>query len=120
MTGTKWTPGPWIMREYAHDGYTGCEIGVAEFTEHLGLNLGLSGIKDGRYMLVSGAIDAHDGNLIAAAPDLYEALSADEALFSAMCEILDDDALWPHVSIKVIRNRRDAARAALKKARGET
>lgn len=61
-----------------------------------------------------------DARAISAVPEMMEALEADEKLFAAMVTVLDEDALWPHVSMKVIKDRLVSVHAALAKARGET
>lgn len=107
MSETKFTPGPWVTeRRTTKDGSSHHTIGVTRdaicgvFGTH----------SSGRYMCVTGCIDEHDAALIAAAPDLYEAL---QAMLSATAS---DGADW---SIEY-RDARRAAYDALKKARGET
>jgi len=46
--------------------------------------------------------------------EMREALEADLMLFEVICNILSPEDLYPHISMKVVENRRDAARAALK------
>ncbi len=120
MSETKFTKGPWKLEEYEEFAGYDCMTG--------GIRVGpvmLDGRDYGQKRCHDISDDQRarmeaDSRLIAAAPDLYEALERDERLFSAMCEILDADALLDHVSMAVIRERRDAARSALAKARGET
>lgn len=57
-----------------HDYY---EIGLEGCND---LGIGPMGRRGDRYMLISGCIDFHDASLIAAAPDLYEALAAEVAV----------------------------------------
>lgn len=61
------TPGPWQYRRSSTSSTDYYEIIPAGE---------LGGWKDGRYLSVSGAIDEHDARLIAAAPDLLEALKS--------------------------------------------
>lgn len=88
MSETKWTPGPWIEDEFfplIYDSATGPK-------QVLIATVAINTRRDeGR----------HNARLIAAAPDLYDALF----------QIVDDDG----VCVASLR----AARAALAKARGE-
>jgi hypothetical protein len=101
MRETKFTPGPWLVERRATK-KTGTHHTIGVMLDEMGGVFGTH--TSGRYMSVSGCIDEHDAALIAAAPDLYEALRD-------MCEGggLDDGG---DVIEKGI--------AALKKARGET
>ena len=88
---TKWTPGPWHVpkaRGYAHGPVDKNDVPVVTWT-------GMA-----RPRQENGMANAH---LVAAAPDLYEALEA-------MLDECVDDEFAPHVM---------DARAALAKARGE-
>lgn len=64
---SKHTPGPWQYRRSSTSSTDHYEIMPAGQ---------LGGWKDGRYLSVSGAIDEHDARLIAAAPDMLEALKS--------------------------------------------
>ena len=64
---SKHTPGPWQYRRSSTSSTDYYEIMPAGE---------LGGWKDGRYLSVSGAIDEHDARLIAAAPELLEALKS--------------------------------------------
>ncbi len=71
MSQPKFTPGPWLVERRVTDGgQTHHTIGVLrdEICGVFGTH------PSGRYMCVSGCIDEHDAALIAAAPDMYEAL----------------------------------------------
>lgn len=107
MSKTKFTPGPWEWREdQLSEGHSCCVFGA-------------NGFRIGSSRGDMDHLSATDAALIAAAPDLYEALgkceSAIRALWSNMAEFgaVTDveffDAVW---------SAEDAARAALAKARG--
>jgi hypothetical protein len=93
----KHTPGPW-------------QIEGDEKAEHHWIRpvagCGYGWVGD-RYMSVSGHIDIHDARLIAAAPELLEALLA-----------LLPDAIGNHIGGPDTQARIDAARAAIAKATG--
>ncbi len=59
------TPGPWFIERRTNDGGT---------THHRITASDGHGWSGDRYMSVSGCIDEHDARLIAAAPELLEAL----------------------------------------------
>ena len=92
---TQHTPGPWFIEQRTDDnGATHCRITASD-------GHGWSG---NRYMSVSGCIDEHDARLIAAAPELLEALQ------SVLDNCLDSEGLCAaHAK----------ARAAIAKATGE-
>jgi len=60
--------------------------------------------------------DVENAHLIAAAPEMYEAL---EALISAMDDVLYNADRVPDCIVAVAQEAMDKANAALKKARGE-
>ena len=62
---TQHTPGPWFIERRTYDNET-TYYGVTASDGH--------GWSGNRYMSVSGCIDEHDARLIAAAPELLEAL----------------------------------------------
>ena len=72
MSETKFSPGPWIVLKVERCGNIHHWIGLSD----LGPVAGIGGLRGDRNMLVQGMIDEHDAALIAAAPDLYEALEA--------------------------------------------
>ena len=94
---TTYTPGPWKV-EVRNDGSNHWIMPVAG---------GGRGWVGERYMAVSGAIDIHDARLIAAAPDLLEALQA-----------IMPDAIGNHIGGPDTQARIDAARSAIAKATG--
>jgi hypothetical protein len=65
MSNEKHTPGPWPLNLRTVTDSAGC------VTTHAEIGPGWS---EGRYMSVSGCIDEADARLIAAAPELLEAL----------------------------------------------
>jgi hypothetical protein len=89
MTERKWTPGPWMV-ETGDDGVLS-SVFRYEDVEYTGI----------AYL----TLDNHEANarLIAAAPDLYEAL----------------DAIIDGISWSMSDNKFGAAKSALAKARGE-
>jgi hypothetical protein len=99
------TPGPWLVRQrdYYRDQY---EIGLSDFD---GLIKGLSGTRNGHdgYMHVSGCMSAADAHLMAAAPDLLEALEM----------MIADFGDYPAADRPVLAFER--ARDAIAKAKGE-
>lgn len=108
MSETKFTPGPWVTeRRTTKDGSSHHTIGVTRdaicgvFGTH----------SSGRYMCVTGCIDEHDAALIAAAPDLYEALQR-------LIDIQNGPPLIREA--KEWQDAVDAGTAAIRKARGET
>ena len=92
---SKHTPGPWFMEQRTYDdGSTHFRITASDG----------HGWADDRYMSVSGCIDKRDALLIAAAPELLEALQ------SVLDNCLDSEWLCAaHAK----------ARAAIAKATGE-
>ena len=63
---TQHTPGPWFIERRTYDNET-TSYRVTASDGH--------GWSGNRYMAVSGCIDEHDARLIAAAPELLEALA---------------------------------------------
>ena len=94
---TTYTPGPWEV-EVIRDGRNHWIMPVAG---------GGHGWVGKRYMAVGDAIDIHDARLIAAAPELLEALQA-----------LLPDAVGNHIGGPDTQARIDAARATIAKATG--
>ena len=92
---SKHTPGPWFIEQRTYDdGNTHFRITASEG----------HGWAGNRYMSVSGCIDEHDALLIAAAPELLEALE------DLLDNCLDSEGLCAaHAK----------ARAAIAKATGE-
>lgn len=69
MTEPKWTPGPWFA------GQQPCQVAHGQW--EVGLSTGISsGARNGDYMLLSGCCREADARLIAAAPDMAEALKS--------------------------------------------
>ena len=102
---TKWTPGPWVAYENAEDKcfYVAQQDGAPytpDYSDVCGLECRT---WSGERTIVQQA-NAH---LIAAAPDLYEALG------QAVTSMQDNGYSNSHVAVR-------AARAALAKARGES
>ena len=94
MSETKFTPGPWrIVEEYIFS--IGDIISILDTSDNTILNCGVP--YEGRT-----PENKHDMNLIAAAPDMYEALEA------AILEYGKPGGPWI-----------DKAKAAIVKARGE-
>lgn len=91
------TPGPWEI-EVRDEGKNHNITPIAS---------GGRGWVGDRYLRVGGAIDIHDARLIAAAPDLLEALQR-----------LLPDAVGNHIGGPDTQARIDAARAAIAKATG--
>lgn len=100
MTDRKWTPGPWAV-EYKH-GTTRLVAG-GEVT-----------MCDETYYPWAPENDA-DWHLIAAAPELYEALKAMVYETTHLSPEDDDGSHWCKISREALSN----ARAALAKARGQ-
>lgn len=100
MSERKWTPGPWTVRQAYRSIISASPTGYddAESIEAYGGHLVCESVK----------WDAN-AQLIAAAPDLYEALD-----YLVSCTQLADDADWSEGDDPL-----SAARAALAKARGE-
>lgn len=112
----KATPGPWMAETPAvcgSEGFLGCER-----TPIYGWAIRPKGTSDTIAVLSAGENSLEEqtanGHLIAAAPDLYEALEAlscwDESLI---------DAVFPGEEREIWREHLDRASAALAKARGE-
>ena len=93
---TQHTPGPWFIKRRTYDNETTYYRVTASDGQ---------GWSDNRYMSVSGCIDEHDARLIAAAPELLEAVEAAMKLIERVMPIVGD----------VTRK----ARAAIAKATGE-
>lgn len=118
MSETKWTPGPWkATRSEPAEGYDCWWI-----TANLGSNL------EKELASVSGGVSTSGPNarLIAAAPELYEALNAlvqaDDsretfALFGLADSVDNDGDTYQSEGLATVLRR---ARSALSKARGET
>lgn len=105
MTEPKWTPGPWKVHKsrIGGDGF--------QYTEVIARTV-IAKVHASR----SGGDDEIDNaHLIAAAPDLYEALR----MLLQSCEQLGGLCLRTTDEFETREGAMDAARAALKKARGE-
>ena len=119
MTKTLWTPGPWSVPHFADDD-TQCNCGyvLAEYggmgaiaTVHVCKEMRGDWGDDEGPDAVSARANAH---LIAAAPDLYEALADLAAAYKSLClmtgkTFYEDDC-----------SQYQRSTAALAKARGET
>ena len=92
----KFTPGPW--KEYYNRDLTRFDICQAETLD-----------------IVGHANDRHDARLIAAAPEMYEAL---QAMKSAMLDVLDVSDL-PDDILTAADDALEKAEKAMQKARGE-
>ena|ERR1051325_10031204 len=103
-----WTPGPWIAKDTMKGDY--------EFSIHSADAAGsiVAQVGGFRYAPRSLQVTAANARLIAAAPELYAAL---ESIVERPPEpyLPGDDVL---AGMDRVRARFDAARAALKKARG--
>jgi len=99
MTKKKWTPGPWGYAEYYSGARNEYGVGPSEFDTVAHVRHGSDDI--------AGSCKANAA-LIAAAPDLYEALKRMESHFRMLQPEMDEPG-----SVMF------QARAALKKARGE-
>ena len=95
---TSHTPGPWFIEQRHYDGRTHCWITASDG----------HGWAGNRYMSVSGCIDKHDARLIAAAPELLEALCK-------LVEIEDGTGM----SVIGWTEAMETARVAIAKATGE-
>jgi hypothetical protein len=95
MSGAKWTPGPWKVQS--------AFIGPLLITAHGQL---IAKVGDADFKTAAG-----NAELIASAPDLYEALERIMEYAHAGARICDVD---PTVQPEFVK-----ARAALKKAKGE-
>lgn len=121
MSETKFTPGPWALEEFdEHGGYdcmtAGVACGPAKLDGHY------YGQKtDGTGMDASAkARMMADAALIAAAPDLYEALGKCEAAIRAMGSNIAEFGTVTDVEFfDSVWGAEEVARAALSKARGE-
>ncbi len=101
MSETRTTPGPWIVKN--HDGRQNIRIESAEVVR---MDNGDPVASVFITVWKQGRRDARpDARLIAAAPDLRDALAAIEALDDG-----DEPFAWKHAALF------DAARAALRKA----
>lgn len=111
MSGAKFTPGPWIAV------YRGCNGAAAEGDVHQKEKWDADPF-DGGFM--RGEFKWHDACLIAAAPELYEALNGLIVFCSDTLSGRADgpsDTAWLKDGYREIRER---CRIALAKARGET
>ena len=99
MSETKFTPGPWVVKNDDWGIHVQCKDSVS------GLSFAVTPICEVEQEEDTGGID--DAHLIAAAPDMYEALEALLSLRHNQCGCGSADCLC------------DRALAALKKARGE-
>lgn len=108
MSDTPWTPGPWTLAAVAEDGASWFEVrGDAD---------------SGGWMTVIADMVDHvgDARLIAAAPDMAEALEMAEAAMNYMGDILNNmDAVLPEDEAAT-EAAFEAVRAALAKAKGAT
>ncbi|PTL88833.1 hypothetical protein C6W88_15745 [Halomonas litopenaei] len=110
MSETKFTPGPWTVHHRMRD----CVTFEGKFgTENLFLEN-----REGYYACQS----EHDAHLIAAAPELYEALE----VFGRLADQLDGDNEVQRTpddewaKFRLLASDYRKARAALAKARGES
>lgn len=97
------TPGPWEAIITKHTDVDGNDLTHAEIVP-----VGTRGWMGERYMCVSGCVEPADAHLLAAAPDLYEALWAMVTSFHAV------EYMEPHM-----QQAANKARAAIAKAQGE-
>lgn len=115
MSETKFTPGPWVFRELTSEPVDG--LGYIEREKHDGKEIAHHGDM-GR----SRDENRANGNLIAAAPELYEALQwmVDNDETNEGDEPLEHlrGQTWNQYNAYFIEGL-NKARAALRKARGE-
>ena len=97
------TPGPWFIERRTHDNET-TYYWVTASDGH--------GWSVDRYMSVSGCIDEHDARLIAAAPELLEAL---KEAHNALELFASDESPSGQIAVAAVMQ----ARAAIAKATGE-
>ena len=114
---TQHTQGPWFIERRTDDNETTCYWVTASDG---------SGWSGNRYMSVSGCIDEHDARLIAAAPELLEALTVIQSQFENIASA--DWRKWeelasPEEFERWVKSRAAHmaafARAAIAKATGE-
>ena len=116
MSETKWTPGPWVWRSISMNdgnyGVSAVSVPIVIASVHNAASFGdmiAGALKRGGGELRQddNATQRANARLIAAAPELYEALD----------QILDD---MGNDGLSCCQAAKDQARAALAKARGET
>lgn len=103
------TPGPWMYGQNWHQiGRGQFEIGLSQSEEAGG---GISGCRNGsdEYMLVSGPCREADARLMAAAPELLEALRALDRVLNKPGVPMHSDAVQAAI---------ESARAAIARAEG--
>lgn len=115
---TKWTPGPWRVGSKT-DGYATSVVSANEtvWYQSAGGNVPLTIAALGARSRESYKEMNANGNLISAAPDMAEALATIEheiGLLMASVGYQEEQWLGPFA-----HHIQDAARAALRKARGE-
>lgn len=105
MTKGKHTPGPWHLVWWGNEEYP----------------YPLSVVADGAWIARNGTTSSEaNAHLIAAAPDLLDALTgALDSLLFAQAEIKAQAAI-PEDDSEMMQDRIDAARAAIAKARGQS
>ena len=79
---SKHTPGPWFIDQRTYDGGVTTHYKITASEGH--------GWSGNRYMSVSGCIDERDARLIAAAPELLEALEAALKLIELVMPVAGD------------------------------
>jgi hypothetical protein len=106
-----WTKGPWRV-----DPHSNCDVQSGDGTLEIATTH--QDILNGGYR--DPVTAQADANLIAAAPDLYEAL--DDILIHCLADIEAEEGKDEpnEEALTLYRARRDKAQAALRKARGET
>jgi hypothetical protein len=119
MSETKWTPGPWVV-DRNPDGRIGTHIRASAPT----VKGAIKGVSVARITVGGGVADDDKGNaaLIAAAPDLYEALKALDALYAHAWDLVEPSGavVFNPGTVATFEKLHEAASAALDRARGET
>ena len=111
------TPGPWLASQSPSQRDRGC-WGIGLHVESdTGYANGCDYTEDGRpYMLVSGICSEADARLIAAAPDMLEALRRIAQLIDCGCVPCTGQCRTPIALECEVEERQELARSAIAKA----